>query len=261
MEYSDKRLLGLHTLVTGAGSGLGKAIALRYAREGANVAVCDINIESAQKTCDEVTALGVSGKVFSVDVSNSDQVQKLVTDYYAHFPTLDVLVNNAGIGGSMAQITSLDEEKWDRMMAINLRGVFLMCKYFGKMMKKRKCADNELRGKIINMASMRGKRGRAMFGDYSAAKFGVVSLTQTLAIELGGNRITVNAICPGLIHTPIYGNISYENLSTMGEPICLKYKPVGLPEDVAGAAFFLASHDSDWITGQSLPVCGGMHFV
>jgi NAD(P)-dependent dehydrogenase (short-subunit alcohol dehydrogenase family) len=161
----------------------------------------------------------------------------------------------------MSRIISLDEDKWDRIIKINLTGVFFMCKYFGKRMVKRKVDDNQLRGKIINMASMRGKRGRANFGDYCASKFGVIALTQTLAIELGKNKITVNAICPGLIHTPIYGNISYENLAGTSEPICLTHKPVGLPDDVAGTAFHIASSDCDWVTGQSFPVSGGMHFV
>jgi len=128
-------------------------------------------------------------------------------------------------------------------------------------MVKAKVPEDQLRGKIINISSVRGKLGRANFAEYSASKAGVVSLTQTLAMELGKFRITVNAICPGLILTPIYGNITAENLAKNNPPPALSYKPVGMPEDVAGAAFFLASSDSDWITGQSILVCGGQHFI
>ncbi|HMF31346.1 MAG TPA: SDR family NAD(P)-dependent oxidoreductase [Candidatus Lokiarchaeia archaeon] len=261
MSSFDKRLLGKNTLITGAGSGIGRAIALRYAREGANVAVNDVAVDRAESTAYEVEDLGVKSIVLAADVSDSEQVQAMVGQYYAEWGQLDVLVNNAGIGGSMEAVTMMKEDTWDRTINTNLRSVFLVSKYAAKRMVKAKVPDDQLRGKIINMAAVRGKLGRANFGAYSAAKFGVVSLTQTMALELGKNRITVNAICPGLIWTPIYGNTTSENLAANNPPPALTYKPVGMPEDVAGAAFFLASSDSDWITGQSLLVCGGQHFT
>jgi len=129
-------------------------------------------------------------------------------------------------------------------------------------MIKNKAPKDQLRGKIINMSSMRGKSGRSGFGAYGAAKAGIILLTQTLAQELGPKRITVNAICPGLIHTPIYGAIDIDNLAGSSLPTCLQnFKPVGLPEDVAKVALFLASSDSDFTTGQSIPVSGGQAFV
>nr|MDO8085537.1 SDR family oxidoreductase [Candidatus Sigynarchaeum springense] len=259
----EHRLDGKSTLITGAGSGIGKAIALRYAGEGADVAVNDIKAEAAEATAREVEALGRKSLVLVADVTSSEQVQQMVENYYATFPVLDVLVNNAGIGGPMAKVVSTREEDWDKVMAVNLRSVFLMCKYFAKRMQKREVPEGALRGKIINMSSQRGKRGRALFGAYSASKFGVVSLTQTLAAELGSYRIAVNCICPGVIKTPIYGVASVEDLATANEweQPCFKHKPVGLPDDVAGVAFFLASDDSNYMTGQSLIVTGGRLFV
>ncbi|MHA1341517.1 MAG: SDR family NAD(P)-dependent oxidoreductase [Promethearchaeota archaeon] len=252
-----KRLLDKKIFISGAGSGLGKAMAIRFAEEGAKLALNDINEENLKKTAEIVKSKGSDVLLLPGDVSEIESVKNLVKNYYSNWGELDILVNNAGIGATATKIIQMREDRFDKIIKINLRSVFLMCKYFGKKMKKRKVPENVLRGKIINMSSMRGLRGRENFGAYSAAKAGVISLTQTLSIELGKYRITVNAICPGLIHTPIYGNISYEELASMGEPICLKYKPVGLPEDVAGVAFFLASDDSNWITGQAFPVSGG----
>jgi NAD(P)-dependent dehydrogenase (short-subunit alcohol dehydrogenase family) len=261
MSSLEKRLMGKNAFITGAGSGIGQAIALRFAREGANVAINDLKAETAEKTAREVEALGVKSMVLPADVSDSDQVQALAEKYFAEWGKLDVLVNNAGIGGTMSPVSLMKEATWDRAMNINLRSVFLVSKYFAKRMVKAKVPEDQLRGKIINIASVRGKLGRANFGEYSASKSGEVSLTQTLALELGKSRITVNTICPGLILTPIYGKISAEQLAKNNPPPALAYKPVGMPEDVAGAAFFLASSDSDWITGQSLLVCGGQHFI
>ncbi|MHA1793954.1 MAG: SDR family NAD(P)-dependent oxidoreductase [Promethearchaeota archaeon] len=257
-DVSAKRLKGKVILVSGAGSGIGRASAIRFAKEGAKIIINDINEDGARETANIIQDLGQENAIYIADVTSSEQVQKLVKDIYSNFDALDVLMNNAGVGGSMSRVVSMPEETWDRIIRINLKSVFLMSKYFAKKMIKRKCDDQALRGKIINVASARGLKGRAMFGAYSASKAGVVSLTQTLALELGKYRITVNAICPGLIHTPIYGNISYDNLAgTNPIPAPLKYKPVGVADDVAGIAFFLASDDSNWMTGQSIPVTGG----
>lgn len=254
---------GKHALITGAGSGIGKAIALRFAREGAEVVVNDIKKEAAESTVDELKEFGHECFAIVADVSDSDQVQRMVKEYYSKFPSLEILVNNAGIGGSMNRVVSMPDEIWDRAMKINLRSVFLMCKYFGKLMIKQDAPEGQVRGKIINMSSARGKKGRANFAEYAASKAGIVSLTQSLALEMGKHRITVNCICPGVIHTPMYGPVTAEALASANqiEPPCLDYKPVGDPEDIANVAFFLASSDSDYMTGQSLMVTGGRLFV
>lgn len=263
MSGLEKRLEGKRILITGAGSGIGKAMALRFAREGATIVVNDINGENAEKTVKEVKSLGQESLSLVADVTRSDQVKQMVSDYYSKYDALDLLVNNAGVGSAMSKIMMLPEETWDRIMNVNLRGVFIMCKYFSKKMKKRDVPKDQLRGKIINLSSTRGLQGRALMGAYAASKAGVRSLTQTLAEELGPYRITCNALLPGLIHTPMYGNIKYEDLiGQNATSIALeKYKPVGLAEDVANVAYFLASDDSNWVTGQSLVVSGGMMFL
>ncbi len=256
------RLEGKNILITGAGSGIGKATAILFAKEGANVAVNDINEENVKDTAEKIKALGKKTLVLIADITKSDQVKAMVKNFYENFDQLDVLVNNAGIGGTFSSVIRTKEEIWDRTMEINAKSVFLVTKYFAINMKKNNAPEDQLRGKIINVASMRGKSGRKNLGAYSASKAAVVSLTQTLAQELGNSRITCNAICPGLIHTPIYGNISKEDLAGSSLPTCLeKFKPVGEPEDVAKVALFLASGDSDFITGQSIPVSGGQSFV
>ncbi|MBD3229710.1 MAG: glucose 1-dehydrogenase [Candidatus Lokiarchaeota archaeon] len=261
MSNLEKRLLGKNTLVTGAGDGIGKQIALRFAKEGSNVAVNDINAENARKTASEIEELGQKSIVLVADVSKKQQVKKMVKDYFSEFDRLDVLVNNAGIGATFISLIHLKEKDWDRTIDINLKGVWLVTKYFVKKMKRNKVPRDQLRGKVINLSSMAGRRGRSGLGAYCASKFGVVGLTQTFARELGRSRITVNAICPGLIDTNIYGNISKEGLAGSSDPVSLKYKPVGDPDDVANVAFFLASSDSDYISGQCIGVSGGMYFI
>ncbi|MHA1269465.1 MAG: SDR family NAD(P)-dependent oxidoreductase [Candidatus Helarchaeota archaeon] len=261
MTNLEKRLFGKNTLVTGAGDGIGREIALRFAREGANVVVADINYESVLNTKKEIENLGQKALAVKVDISKSEQVKNMVKEVFGEFDQIDVLVNNAGVGASYTSIIHTPEEVWDRIISINLKGTFLVSKYIGRKMIKNKAPRNQLKGKIINMASIAGRRGRSGLGAYSASKFGVVSLTQTLAREMGRYRITVNAICPGLIHTKIYGNISIDGLAGSSDPVSLIFKPVGLPEDVAKVAFFLASSDSDYMTGQCVAVGGGMYFI
>jgi len=256
------RLVGKNTFVTGAGSGIGKAIALLFAKEGSNVAINDINEENVRTVAREVERLGRKCLVLVGDVTDSTQVKEMARQYFEAWGRLDILVNNAGMGSSFSPIIRTKEEDWDKIMNVNLKSVFLVTRSFARPMMKNDAPKDQLRGKIINLASMRGKTGRKNFGPYSASKFGVVSLTQTLAQELGPFRIAVNAICPGLIHTPIYGNITKEELAGSSLPTCFeKFKPVGDPEDVAKVALFLASSDSDFVTGQSIPVSGGQGFV
>ena len=261
MNNLEKRLIGKNALVTGAGDGIGRAIALRYAKEGANVIVNDINPETAEKTVNDIKKMGLKSIALIADISKIDQVKAMAGECFSFIDQIDILVNNAGIGASYISLLKMKEEDWDRTININLKGVWLVTKFIAKKMKRNKASKDQLRGKIINLSSMAGRRGRAGLGAYCASKFGVIGLTQTLARELGISRITVNAICPGVIHTKIYGNISKEELAGSSDPVSLKYKPVGAAEDVAKVAFFLASTDSDYITGQSFPVSGGFYFI
>ena len=262
MSDKSKRLHGKNALITGAGSGIGRAIAVLFAKEGANVAVNDLNAEKAEQTAKLVEDLGQKSLVVVADVSETSPVKEMVKTCWETFGQIDVLVNNAGIGAAFSSITHLKDARWDQIIKVNLRSVFLVSKYVARKMIKNEAPKNHLRGKIINMSSMRGKSGRSGFGAYGAAKAGIIILTQTLAQELGSKRITVNAICPGLIHTPMYGAIDIDNLAGSSLPTCLQnFKPVGLPEDVAKVALFLASSDSDFTTGQSIPVSGGQGFV
>jgi NAD(P)-dependent dehydrogenase (short-subunit alcohol dehydrogenase family) len=262
MSSSEKRLLGKNIIITGAASGIGKAMALLFAKHGANLALVDINEEAVAEVAKDVEKRGLKAEYYITNVSESREVKQMAKNIFEDFGQVDILVNNAGIAGAFTSVIHLKEDRWDQIIKVNLKSVFLVTKYIARRMIKNKVPENQLRGKIINMSSMRGKSGRSGFGAYGVAKAGIVNLTQTLALELGPKKITVNAICPGLIHTPIYGNISIENLAGSSLPTCLEnFKPVGLPEDVAKIALFLASSDSDFTTGQSIPVSGGQGFV
>lgn len=258
----DLRLENKIAFISGAGSGIGKAIAYRFGQEGAKLVVNDINEDALDSTITQLRNQNIDVLKIIGDVSDEAMVKSMVEQVYDHYNRCDILVNNAGIGSAMKPILRLKKKQWDKVMQINLTSVFLMSKYFGKRMKKNEISKGEMRGKIINISSMRGKSGRANYGDYVVSKFGVIGLTQTLAQELGKYNITVNAICPGLIHTPIYGSVDYDTLATINKayPTALKDKPVGLPEDVAGTAFHIASNDANWITGQSFAVSGGQDF-
>lgn len=258
----DYRLKNKIAFISGAGSGIGRAIAYRFGKEGAKLALNDINEDNLDATIEQLKNENMEILKIVGDVSDEEVVKSMVDQVYSHYSQCDILVNNAGIGSAMKPILRLKKAQWDRVLRINLTSVFLMSKFFGKKMKKNDVPDGEIRGKIINLSSMRGKSGRANYGDYTVSKFGVIGLTQTMAQEMGKYNITVNAICPGLIHTPIYGSVDYDTLATINQqyPTALKNKPVGLPEDVAATAFHIASDDANWITGQSFAVSGGQDF-
>ncbi|MHA1144131.1 MAG: SDR family NAD(P)-dependent oxidoreductase [Candidatus Helarchaeota archaeon] len=250
---------GKNMLVTGAGSGIGRAIAVRGAREGANVIVVDINSQGARETAELVKKENQKAITIIRDVSTAENVKEIVKITYENFDRLDILVNNAGIGGTnLSPVIKLDEKDWDRIFQVNIRAVFLMCKYFLRHMIKNETPRDQIRGKVINIASQRGKTGGAGLSAYSASKAAVISFTQSLAKEMGRKRITVNCICPGTIYTGIWGGATIDQIKGFGGEVPLKYKKVGLPEDVAGVVMFLASKDADWMTGQAVNITGGM---
>ncbi|MHA1385335.1 MAG: SDR family NAD(P)-dependent oxidoreductase [Candidatus Helarchaeota archaeon] len=254
------RFMGKTVVITGSGSGIGKATALRFAQEGANIVNIDMDKENADKTETEIIKLGKEVLTLIGDVSNIEDIKNFVNKSIEKFNQVDILVNNAGIGAnSISSVIALPVSQWDRIMNVNLRGTFLMCKYFLKVMvKNKRPEDSPIKGKIINVASMRGRIPKAKMAAYSASKAGVIALTKSLALELGPRRITVNAVCPGTIFTGIWGKDKKpEDIEGFGGQVPLK-KKVGMPEDVAGLICFLASKDADWITGIDYRIAGGM---
>lgn len=255
------RLKGKNILITGAASGFGRAMSIRFAQEGASLMLVDLNLEGLQETTNLINSNIPETQVFTsiADISKEDQVIKLIEDTYNQFDMLHILVNNAGIQGPLEELVNIPLEDFKRALDINLCGTFLMCKYFSKkMLKQRKLKP--LRGKIINVASAAGKEALNMIGAYSISKFGIIGMTQVLAKELAP-KITVNALCPGMHKTPMYQedeNLMEQAKSLFKAEIWLERW--GTADDVANVAFFLASDDSNYMTGQAINIAGGWIF-
>lgn len=232
-------------LVTGSAQGIGKAIAVAMAKEGAKVIISDINLELAEQTAKEV-----GGTAIKFNVADLPEVEAAVKQSIEKFGRIDILVNNAGITKDNL-LLRMKKEDWDLVLSINLTGVFNLCKAISPLMMKARS------GKIINIASIVGEMGNAGQANYAASKAGVIGLTKTLARELSSRNITVNAIAPGFIQTAMTDKLPDEIKKQMAAQIPLG--KLGLPEDVAAAAVFLASPDADYITGQVINVNGGMY--
>ena len=247
------RLDGKVAVITGAASGMGRVTAIRFAQEGAAVVVTDLNEQGGADTVAECGKSGGRAVFQRVDVMNEADIKGAVDRAVKEFGKLDVMFNNAGLGGAIGGIESITVENWDRTHSILLRAVFLGMKHCVPAIRK---AGG---GSIISTASIAGLDGGAGPIAYSAAKAGVINLTKSVALEVGKDRIRVNCICPGGINTPlIFNNIpgGYEAagqfLKTL-QPI----QRAGLPEDIAAMALFLASDESQWITGTAMVVDGG----
>jgi NAD(P)-dependent dehydrogenase (short-subunit alcohol dehydrogenase family) len=247
-------------LVTGSTRGLGKGIALAFAREGALVAVNGTKEELCEKVAEEVESLGGSGIAVPGDVSDTETVKSIFRQVFDKFDHLDILVNNAGII-YVADCADTTDEQWDRTMAVNCRGVFLCAREAVLHMKERKS------GKIINIASMLGKTGVGMYSHYCASKFAVVGFTQSLAKELAPLGINVNAVCPGIADTDMMDEelVVLKKVRNKSEEELRKeflgIIPLGrweTEEDVANLTLFLASEQASYITGQSINVTGGI---
>lgn len=247
-------------IVTGASKGIGRAITLRLAKEGANVVIADVDTDEGEKPAQMIREMGRDCLVVKCDVSSAQEVEEMVEKTIQKFGHIDILVNNAGVS-SMAPMVELEEKDWDFNMDINAKGQFLCSRTVAKHMIKQRS------GKIINNASLAAKRGARFLAHYSASKFAVLGLTYTMAIELAPYNITVNAVCPGIVETDmIRREWKWEGDIRGMTPDEVRNEVLGeillgrlcQPEDVAGAVAFLASKDADYLTGQSINVNGGM---
>lgn len=237
--------------VTGASRGIGKAIALEMAKNGADVAICySSDGEAAEAVCTEIHALGRDAQAYRCDVSDYQQCSDTVKAAIAHFGRLDVLVNNAGITKDNL-LLMMKEEEFDRVIATNLKGAFNMMKHVGAHFLKRK------QGTIINIASVSGMMGNAGQANYAAAKAGLIGLTKTVARELAARGITCNAIAPGFITTDMTQQLTDKQRENIIATIPLKR--MGQPEDIANLAVFLASPLAAYITGEVIKVDGGIY--
>jgi len=245
-----KLLQGKNALVTGASKGIGRAIALRYAEQGANVAFTYLSsVEQGQALEAELASKGVKAKGYRSDASDFAQADKLINDVVTDFGSLDILVNNAGITMDNL-LLRMTEEMWDRIMNVNLKSCFNTVKAVAKPMMKQKG------GSIINMTSVVGLKGNAGQANYAASKAGIIGFTKSIALELGSRGIRSNAIAPGFIETEMTGKLDEKTVQSWRDGIPLKRG--GKPEDVADACVFLGSDMSSYITGQVIQVDGGM---
>ena len=244
------KLEGKVALVTGAAQGIGKAVALLLARNGADIVVSDINLEKAEETAKEVQALGRKALATKVDVATLGDVEKMVEAILVQFGKVDILVNNAGIARDKL-ILRMTEEDWDAVLNINLKGTFNCTKAVVRHMSKQRS------GKIVNIASVVGEMGNAGQGNYAASKAGVIGFTKTIAREFAQRGINVNAIAPGYIETPMTDALPDKAKEELKRLIPMDR--LGKPEDVAEAVLFLVSEASSYITGHVLNVNGGIY--
>jgi len=241
-------------VITGAASGIGRATAIRFAGEGAAVVIADLNREGGEAAVRDCKENGGSAVFQLADVSSEEDIKGAVARAVKEFGRLDVIYNNAGLGGAVGPLEKTSAENWDRTFSILLRAVFLGIKHAVPEMRKTGG------GSIVSTASIAGIRGAAGLHAYCAAKAGVISLTRSAAIELAKDKIRVNCICPGLIATPLtYNRIpGGEQTATQLFAAFQPWPRAGRPEDIAAMALFLASDDSEFVSGQAMVVDGAV---
>ena len=238
-------------VITGAGRGIGAATAMRLARDGFSVAVCYNNSrDGAEKTAEEISSAGGLAKAYRMNVTDSAEVNDVIGQIESEMGEIAVLVNNAGIA-EQALFTDITDEMWHRMLETNLSGAFYCSRAVLPFMIHRKL------GKIINIASIWGETGGSCEVHYSAAKAGLIGMTKALAKEVGLSGITVNCVSPGVILTDMTAHFDSDTMNALKDETPLNR--IGTPEDVADAVSFLASPNADFITGQDIPVNGGMY--
>lgn len=249
-------------LITGAASGMGKAMAHGYASEGAHVVIADLNLDGAQAVVEEIAAAGGSASAKVFNVTDTEASKALVDEIVAEQGSLDVLVNNAGIG-LIKPVWDTTPQEWDRIFDVNVKGLFFLTQAACEPMRRQRS------GKIISMSSVAGRRGEALVSAYCASKATVISITQSVALAMAPYGVNVNAMAPGVVDTPywkevdkqfgqITGKAEGETFKSVAETIPLGRTSV--PDDVVPLAIFLAGAGSDYITGQTFNVEGGTYF-
>jgi NAD(P)-dependent dehydrogenase (short-subunit alcohol dehydrogenase family) len=269
---------GRHTgkiaIVTGSGQGIGRGVARRFAEEGAHVVIAEYNKTNAADAAQEISAVGPEALAYPIDIADTGRVEQMVKDVVGHFGRIDMLVNNAGMSWP-AGLLDLSPELWDPIHQVNQRGLFFCLQAVARQMveqipnavKQAGHADHSY-GKIVNFSSVAGRSGRPFDAAYSATKWAVISITQSAAAFLAPYNINVNAVCPGLVPTPMWDNIDkVQGVERQGlQPgewlrksiDSIPLKRPATTEDIAAAVSFLCSTDADYITGQALNVDGGI---
>jgi NAD(P)-dependent dehydrogenase (short-subunit alcohol dehydrogenase family) len=244
-------------VITGSASGMGKAMALRFAREGSDIVVADLQSDKAQGVVKQIKSLGRKAIAVKADISRSKDIKAMIEESVQAFGKIDILVNNAGAAGG-GSLENSDEDEWDYVLALNLKGAFIACKAAVPYMKKQGY------GKIIMLSSMGAVRPSVSVLAYHSAKAGIIGLTRNLAFELAPSNIYVNCIVPGPIETPFWDplskGMSQEQKQAFFAALAKKEVPLGrmgTPEDIAGPALFFASDLSSYVTGQVMCVAGG----
>jgi meso-butanediol dehydrogenase/(S,S)-butanediol dehydrogenase/diacetyl reductase len=270
------RLKGKIAIVTGGGGGLGQGICLCLAQEGANVVVSDLDQQLADAVAAKVREKGPKALALKTDVSREEDVKKLVDQTVKEMGDVDILVCCAGVSGfSNREATSLDieelpVEQWDETFAVNMRGVFLCNRTVAPIFRRKN------QGRIINISSVAGRKGSAFLPAYHASKAAVISFTQSMALQMAAHHVNVNAVCPGIIYTPMWERgaqviakahpmfagtgINPKEALDMLVQTSIPFKTYQTPEDIGKAVVFLSSDEAGEITGQALNVCGGMYF-
>ncbi|MCO6451765.1 MAG: glucose 1-dehydrogenase [Caldilineales bacterium] len=290
----DQRFAGKTAIVTGAGRGIGRGVALRLAREGANVVIAEYNAESAEAVAAEIESLGVESMPYAIDISDAGRARRMVEDVAGRFGRIDILVNNAGVVQTKPMM-DLTEADWDRIVNVNQRGTFFCLQAVAEQMLRQlpdslkaaagladvvavqlsadkessKVEPTELEpsyGKIVNFSSIAGRRGRPLSTHYAATKAAIISITQSAALALAPYRINVNAVCPGIVVTPMWHEIDRDRAALFGakEGEAVKafvntvpLKRAATEDEIAGVVAFLCSSDANYITGQAINVDGG----
>lgn len=253
IQNKMKKLENKTVFITGGLSGIGKECALAAAKEGANIVIADLNSEITDKVMEVIRKENSKAIFVDCDVSESAKVQDAIHKTVSTFGTLDIALNNAGIGGEANKVGEMSEEGWLKVININLNGVFYCMKFELAQMSKQKS------GVIVNMSSILGKVGFANSSNYVAAKHGILGLTQTAALEYAADGIRINAICPGFIDTPLLTNAGISENTELKKYIVGLHpvKRLGKSEEIASVFIFLVSEDSSFMTGTALEVDGG----